>query len=318
MVDFSSKVRGQLYQALKGSFPDAKVTDDDMLALAMCVKSEQDAGGAALPAALQAIDLTPYSSELSSKLAELPDERHYPIARRPGDNNRYYWVTATHARAAPGGFEPFTGELAMVRVTLAQRTPKTFHTAFGTVAPGDHLIDTVYEANQKYATHLGYELSRVDMITPARDVLRFGAISVLFGYKNKTDKKPSCYILEAGTATGQPKVLYLGKKVGEPINTYAGYAPTPFACAQHAYYGILTAQNDDDPDTLSISSREIENGVSQQPYIRVTIKWELQEGGLKNIWPGFLITRAATIVISRQLTGRIPKGCDDIPPPGQG
>lgn len=318
MVTFKSPVKAALYEALKGSFPDAKVSDDDVLALAMCLQAERDAGESALPASLKNIDITPYSADLKSKLAELPEERHYPIARRPGDKNRYYWVTAQHDRDAPSGFAPFTGELAMARVTLPERTPKTFHTAFGTIAPGDHLIDTVFEANQKYAHHLGYEAKRVDLITPARDVLRFGAISVLFGYKNKTDKKPSFYILEAGTATGQPKVLYLGKKIGDPINAYAGYAPTPFACAQHAYYGVLTAKNDDDPDTLSISSREIENGVSQTPYIRVTIKWELQAGGLRNIWPGFLITKAAAIVIGRKLSGKIPKGCDDIPPPGQG
>lgn len=314
MVQFSDEIQQQLYGALKDSFPDTKVTDADMLALAICLQAEKDAGAQDLPAALTCIDLRPYEAALKQKVAELPETGNYAVTRKAKDKGRYYWVTASHIRHTPEGFKPFTGELAMARVTLAARTPTKFHTAFGIISPHDHLIDTVYEANIKYQRHLGYALERVDLITPARDAVRFGAISVLFGYKRATDKKPSCYILEAGTATGQPKVLYLGKKLGQPINAYSGYAPTPFACAQHAYYGTLTAKNNDDPDTLTITSRDVKDGVSQQPYIDVTIKWQLQEGKLKNIWPGFLIAKASAIVLGRVMSKKIPMGCDEEPP----
>lgn len=314
MVQFSQAIQEKLYAALRGSFPDAKISNEDTLALAICLQREKEAGGDSLPQELKDIDLTQYSSELRARAGKYPQEIQYPLAREPGDESRYYWVTASHDRTSPAGFKPFTGELTMARVTLTERTPKVFKTAFGTINPSDHLIDTVYEANQKYERTLGYHLERVDLITPARDGLRFGAISVLFGYKKASDKKPSCYILEAGTATGQPKVLYLGKQIGGPINRYSGYSPTPFACPNHAYYGVLTTQNNDDPDTLTISSRAVENGVSQPPYIKVVIKWELQTGGLKTIWPGFLITRAAAIVLGRQITGKISTDCNDGPP----
>lgn len=285
-----------------------------MEALAVCMKKQRDAGEE-LPDELERIDISLYESELEEQAQKLPMAEAYACPRKSTDKNRYYFIEAKHTRKTPAGFDTFTGELAMARVTLDPTRPKKYRTAFGTVAPGDHLIDTVFEANQKYSSHLGYEIERLDLITPARDGLRFGAISAFLGYKNKTDRVPSCYILEAGTATGQPKVLYLGKAPGASINAYSGYRPTPFACPSHAYWGTLTLQNDDDPKRLLISSREIAGGVSKQPYIEVDIRFELQAGNLKNIWPGFLIARAAGIVLGRSLTKRISTDCSDENPP---
>jgi len=309
MVQFSLSTERQLYQALKGSFPDAKVGDEDMLALAICLRRQKEKEGD-LPPELAAINLDAYADALDVESKKLPDPEVQTLAAAD-DDYRYYWVQADHVRHSPSGFAPFSGELGMVRVSLHPTRPKTYHTAFGTVAPGDHLIDTVYEANQKYSRHLGYELERLDLITPARQGLRFGAISVLLGFKKATDKSPSCYILEAGTATGQPKVLYLGKEIGQAINAYSGYSPTPFACPSHAYLGTLTVKDVDEPDQLKISSRVVQDGVSQQPYIDITITWTLQTGRLKNIWPGFLLARATAIVLGRVLKKTIPTDCDD-------
>jgi hypothetical protein len=314
LIRFQSKTRSQLYQALKKSFPDAKIGSSDMEALAVCMKKQRDAGEE-LPEELSQIDITPYESELEQQAQRLPMAQAYPCARKSTDKNRYYFIEAKHTRKTPGGFDTFTGELAMARVTLDQARPKTYRTAFGAIAPGDHLIDTVFEANQKYASHLGYEIKRLDLITPARDGLRFGAISAFLGYRKKTDRVPSCYILEAGTATGQPKVLYLGKAPGASINAYSGYKPTPFACPNHAYLGRLTLHNGDDPDRLLISSREVVGGVSKQPYIEIDIRFKLQTGELMNIWPGFLIARAAGIVLGRKLSGKISTDCGDDAPP---
>jgi hypothetical protein len=80
--------------------------------------------------------------------------------------------------------------------------------------------------------------------------------------------------------------------------------------------GTLTVKDNDDPDRLQITSRAIDKGVSQQPYIEVDIRWELQSGGLLNIWPGFLIARAAGIVLERQLTKKIATDCDEGTRPG--
>lgn len=312
MINFSQDVEDKLYRAIKSSFPDAKVGEEDLLALAVCVrrakKSNQE-----LPPALSSINLDPYQTALDQQAASLPTSEIESMDH-PQDGHRYYWVEAHHVRHTPAGFAPFTGHLGMARVTLDETRPRKYKTAFGTITPGDHLIDTVYEANQKYSRHLGYEIDRLDLITPAREALRFAAISVLLGYKNKSDRRPSCYILEAGTATGQPKVLYLGKEIGQPINAYSGYSPTPFACPNHAYLGTLTVKNDDDPDQLRISSRVIKDGTSQQPYIDVTIQWDLQTGKLNNIWPGFLLARATAIVLTRAMKKTIPTDCNERSP----
>lgn len=315
MVQFSPVVQRQLYGALKRSFPDARINDEDMVALAICIHREKKKN-APLPSELAAIDLSGVAASIERESQRIPDHEIQTL-EEPDDDYRYYWVEANHVRSTPDGFAPFLGHLTMARVTLDETQPRTYKTALGKISPSDHLIDTVYEANQKYCRHLGYEIDRLDVITPTRQVLRFGAISVMLGYKHKSDKSPSCYILEAGTATGQPKALYLGKEIGKPINSYSGYSPTPFACPNHAYLGTLTVKNDDDPDLLSISARAIKDGKSEQPYINIDIRWTLQTGKVKNIWPGFLIARAAAIVLERVSKHTIPTNCEDQTPGAQ-
>ncbi len=307
MIDFDEKTAGALYAALKTSFPDAKIGPADLTALAACVAAEQARDASALPPALATIELDAYRTALgplSAHVSGAPRVR----AKPPNDETLYYWVEATHTRRTPTGFDPFVGELAMARVTLPTRVPTPFVTAIGDVLPGDHLIDTVFEANQKYAEVLGYELERVDCVTPTREGVRFGAISVMLGYRSVADAAPSCYILEAGTATGQPKVLFLGSTLDATIDAYSGYQPTPFACPTHAYLGHLSMSGDH-PKTLRISSRKVSGGVSQTPYIELNVDFRLQRGEECSIWPGFLIARAATIVLFRELRGKIPKDC---------
>jgi hypothetical protein len=310
MLPLPADIRAQLYQALKSAFPDSQVTDADVMALAVHIDRESQKGAASLPQSLRRIDLSSVKDGLRSISATLPDGNAQPRNAVLTPGLRYYWADATHARVTPSGFDPFVGRLGMVRVTLPQSSPATFHTAFGDVTPGDHLIDTVYEVNQKFQKSLGYPLARVDLITPAREGVRFGAISVALGYKAGSDRLPSCYILEAGTATGQPKVLYLGKRLGEPINAYSGYQPTPFACPSHAYLGTFSVKpGTDEPDRLDISARAIQGGVSQSPYIKVSIQWSLQTGTLENIWPGFLLAKASAIVLERLATHKISTDC---------
>lgn len=309
MITFDKQTRSQLYQAIKTSFPDAQVGPADLVALALCIQQGQASDGQQnVPSEFSNIDLTPYKAKLDAVRGQLPEGAKYTVPRASVDKTRYYWAQATHKRETPNGFEPFVGELAMARVSLPPTTPGRINTAIGTIEPADHLIDTVFEANQKYAKNLGYSLERVDCITPTRQGVRFGAVSVLLGYRKKKDPLPSCYILEAGTATGQPKVLYLGLTIGSTINAYSGYQPTPFACPSHAYLGTFT-MNGDEPKNLHISSRTVTGGVSQQPYIDVSIDFTLQTGAISSIWPGFLIARAASIVLVRKMSGKIPQDC---------
>lgn len=311
MIRFDNKTRANLYGALKEAFPDAKVGDQDLVALGICLRRAR-ARGEGLPPALAQIDLAAYASQLDdvSSDLDLPELERASQTRPSGDETKYYWVEAHHVRKTPDGFEPFSGELAMVRVTLPQTYPKSFSTCIGSVEPGDHLIDTVFEANQKYARYLPQPIGRVDVITPPRQGVRFGAISVLLGYATPESELPFCYILEAGTATGQPKVLYLGRNMDVTINAYSGYQPTPFACPSHAYTGNLTMQGED-PKQLTITSRKVDGGTSQPPYIEIDAQFSVQMGPhVSTIWPGFLIARAASIVLLRNLKGTIDKDCD--------
>jgi hypothetical protein len=312
MVRFDRVTQASLHAALQRVFPDARVKANDLEALAVSLWRARQAGET-LPPDLARIDLSAYSAELSDLSKGLGPNDTASKPQVGPDAYRYYWVQSEHSRLDPPGFEPFVGELAMVRVTLPARTPKTFRTQIGDVEPGDHLIDTLLEANQKYARFLEAPLGRVDLVTPPRQGVRFGAISVLLGYKKPKDPLPFCYILEGGTATGQPKVLYLGKTLGATINAYAGYQPTPFACPSHAYLGKLTLDGDE-PKLLEIAARKVEGGVSQAPYIKIRASFQRQQGSLRSIWPGFLIARAASIVWMRELKGTIVKDCE-LPPP---
>jgi hypothetical protein len=316
MVRLDRATEDKLRGALVRAFPDARARPRDVEALAVCVRRAQEAKEE-LPEELRSLDLSPYADQLRELERTLalssPQALSGPLPA--ADAYRYYWIKSEHQRHKPDGFTPFVGEVAMVRVTLPLRTPRSFQTRIGSVNPDDHLVDTVLEANQKFARFLDAPIGRLDLITPARQGVRFGAVSVLLGYKKPKDPTPSCYILEGGTATGQPKVLYLGRSVGATINAYTGYQPTPFACPSHAYTGRLTLEGDE-PKLLEITSRQVNGGVSQTPYITIRASFQRQLGHVANIWPGFLIARAASIVLMRNAKGTIPRDCD-LPPPEQ-
>jgi len=314
MVRFDRVTQDRLHAALQKVFPEARIRPSEVDALAVALWRAR-AAGEELPPDLARIDLSAYATPLAELSGTLSASAGEVLRAEANDPYRYYWVKAEHARQSPGGFPNFVGELAMVRVSLPARTPKAFKTKIGSVEPGDHLIDTVLEANQKYARFLAAPLGRVDLITPARQGVRFGAISVLLGYKKPRDAQPFCYILEAGTATGQPKVLYLGKTIGATINAYSGYQPTPFSCPNHAYLGKFQLEGDE-PKQLEVAARKIEAGVSQAPYMKLTVRFEREAGAIRSIWPGFLIARAASIVLFREHKGTIAKDCA-LPPPGE-
>ncbi|MET0386321.1 MAG: hypothetical protein ABW321_10205 [Polyangiales bacterium] len=306
-IQLDPNTRRILQQTLQRAFPDAYIHNRDIEALALALHAgNADPGDEGpLPEQLAQLDLQANAAGLADLAKrELPDGAdsdgvtELPYTAEPGV--RYYWVEATHARQT-AGYPAFVGKLPMVRVSLPAFQPQTFVTAIGTVEEGDHLIATVHEANDKFAKDLGYPLRRVDMITPPRQKLRFGAISVLLGYRDGSEL-PSCYILEAGTATGQAKVLYLGKTLDVTINQYTGYKPSPFASPSHAYTGKLTLDHDN-PKLLSVTARAIVDGRSQTPYMRLDARFSEQTGTIRNIWSGLLIARAAAIVAIRQARG---------------
>lgn len=312
-IDLEPGTRRLLENKLREAFPDAHVQPEDVEALALALHEGKAGGGPeSVPPELRNLDFSGCAEQLDELAqAQLPggadNQDVTRVAIPGGDKVRYYWIEATHTRQHPDGFQPFVGQLPMVRVSLPAKDPQPVETAIGTFEPPDHLIATVYEANDKFASALGYPLARVDVITPPRQVLRFGAISVMLGYKDAAGA-PTCFILEAGTATGQAKVVYLGKTLDTKIDRYSGYKPTPFSCPDNAYTGTL-ALNGDSPGTLHVTARKIQGGVSQPPYMDLLAKFYEETTNVRNIWAGLLIARAATIVLARQIRG-IPEGCE--------
>lgn len=310
-IELGPTTRRTLQRALNEAFPDAFVQPADVDAAALALhrrKAEQGLSG--LPRDLAELDFSDCSSQLD-ELARLTGadapEGLTTVERAKDDRLRYYWVEARHMRKHPDNYLPFVGRLAMARVSLPAEHPEMVRTALGSIEPEDHLIATVREANQKFEHNLGKALERVDLITPARRGLRFGAVSVLLGYEDAA-RAPSCYILEAGTATGQPKVLFLGKTIDTTINQYSSYKPTPFSCPDNAYTGSLALEGDS-PSQLIIKARKIIDNQSQPHYMELTASFSEQTTTIRDVWAGWILAEAALIVWARQQRG-LPDGCE--------
>lgn len=313
MSELGSDLHEKLKSTLQDAFPDARIDDSDVEAFALALQQGLPDLDAQLPEELKRLGIGSGDrkvSPLARSVVSGPTDAE-GVTRTPrveGDSLRYYWVESRHDRRDPAGHPPFVGKLAMVRASLPRVEPRRFISAIGTVEPSDHLIATVHEANDKFAAALKYELQRVDVITPPRQFLRFGAVSVMLGYRDAR-AQPSCYILEAGTATGQPKVLYLGRTLDATINRRTGYKPTTFSCSDNAYTGQLTVVGDS-PTVLHITARDIIGNQSKPAYIAITATFTEQKGPIANVWPGLLIARAGLIVASRSLSG-LKNTCED-------
>jgi D-arabinono-1,4-lactone oxidase/FAD binding domain len=231
-----------------------------------------------------------------------------------------YLAQAAHDRVlAMDSTKPFNsafvGHLPTVRVPLPQAlsyTNTTLTTEIGTVDfARDHLAGSVELVGRLYAVELGYTPARVDLVTPARKLgVRFGAIAIYLGYRNESDTSPSFYILEAGLATGQAAMLYLGKTMDTTIVQPSGYLPTPFASPDNTYTGTLLVE-DDQPVQLVVKS----NAPNLPHYIQVTINYT-QVSTSPGIWPGSLtvdaIARVAAIGQAMAVPTGMPRLFEDV------
>ena len=144
----------------------------------------------------------------------------------------------------------------------------------------DHLLGSIDLLASKYAgaEYLGYRPERVDLITPARVAgSRFGAIAVYLGYKKKADKAPSFYMFEAGTASGDAKMIYFSPSFAPIKNATSYYLPTPFVSMRNTYSGYVKmrpAPDEDEPEKLFVESRAVGE---QDPYFTVTVSYERQK-----------------------------------------
>ncbi len=193
----------------------------------------------------------------------------------------------------------FTATLPMVRVSL----PNSFddpdelslQTPIGVVYfKDDHLVGSVSAVNDKYsdAAHLGYSAARVDLITPARkEGARFGAVAIYLGYQNANDASPSFYILEAGLATGESKMIYFGKTLDTTITQPAYYEPTAYASVTDTFVGNIAVVGQDPTDLWVTSQGQTQSS----PFIGVHVKL-VPLNPADNKWPAELTFQAAARV----------------------
>jgi hypothetical protein len=287
-IDFDTGTSAALDAYITSHFPDASTNAAARTGVALALWADNGAG----------INLEAYRSQLSELAAQVGIAQGADSVARamPNGGFRYYDVASTHERITPN-YDPFVGHLSMVRVTLplTNSEVRDIQTGIGTVSVGDHMYRSVQEFKQTYLDAPYSHTTRLDLVTPPRELgLRFGAVSAYLGYTNGS-ATPSFYVLEAGTATGDPKVPFACATIDGSIIAFTGYQPTPFAKKSHVYRGSLQVVGDN-PDVLSITSE----ATAHSPYIQITAKFT-ETTTPNNIWPGFLIVRAAAIVTLRRL-----------------
>ena len=161
-----------------------------------------------------------------------------------------YELEATHTRREPIE-SGFTGHCQSVRVSLPM-TPVASDSYIGTfigkVEASDHLLFSVEAVREFYERTFGKapKLERVDLITGARFLgRRFSPVSVYLGYSQAEHSDLPCfYILEGGSASGQPKALYAAKDMSAAIHQKAGFSFTPLTCSNNWYQGGLEMRAD--------------------------------------------------------------------------
>lgn len=209
----------------------------------------------------------------------------------------YYVAHATHERfQAP--YSKFTGHVPMVRLPLpltgiAGQVPDLI-TPGGSILAADRLFPSVevMGAHLRSDPRMGYVPERVDLITPPRiQGARFAAIALYLGYKQRSDRAPSFYVLEAGLATGQPRMRYLGPTMDAVIAEQTRYQPTSFSARWHWYRGTLEMRTDDPNEPYKVGVQSFLSTPPQDQYIGVTVRYQRQSAP-DTTWPYFLLIQA--------------------------
>ena len=285
-IKFDASTTKAIDQYIKTNFPDVEnINTASRTGVALALWAEKS----------QSVKLKKYDKKLSVIAGQLGlSKGKYSAYRKKQEGVfRYYNVDSRHVRLIPK-MAVFTGKLSMVRVTLPKTKGVDFQTDIGSVLQRDHLYRSIKEFKKTYPEKPYNQTTRLDLITPPREHgVRFGAISVYLGYTKKS-KKPSFYVLEAGTAIGEPKVPFVCDEIGGQIIAFSDYKPTPFANKSNIYVGTLTGAGDS-PKVMSMTSRRN----NQKPYIEVKATFK-ETKKPRNIWPGFLITAAAMLVMKRR------------------
>ena len=212
---------------------------------------------------------------------------------------KYYDCIAEHFRTQTekphSGFE---GLLPQVRVSLPEQRPADSllaRTAIGYVWTQDHLLGSISEVRARMQQRYGAayaDITRVDLISPARMGGRFGAIGLYLGYRNHS-AVPSFYALEAGLATGAAVRLYTVPDMGKINKEPTAYLPTPFVELSNVYDGTMTV-NADEPVSLVVESYRKQGSAFVGPRVRVTVHYEQRTAAtVTKLNPGDITLMAA-------------------------
>ena len=215
--------------------------------------------------------------------------------------HKIYAITVRHHRTKPFAAD-WVGHCQSVRVTLPRTRAEAqpIWTHLGVVKAADHLLFSIEELVEGYATRFGARptIGRLDLVTGARhyDLDRFSPVSVFLAYEHATDEQASFYVYESGSAQGKPAVLYYAPTMGATIHDSAGFQFTPFACATNWYTGkLIMNRTKTEPSVVSISISQERDG--QRHYLELTASYEVVEPG-KVVWPVALQIQAALRVFA--------------------
>lgn len=215
----------------------------------------------------------------SPALAFLPDApTRWSPAQAPVEQGvfQYYDTTAEHMRSQhEKPHSGFVGLLPQVRITLPELPPTDSvlaRTAIGFVFAQDHLFTSTSAVRSQMTQRYGAayaDITRVDVISPARLGSRFGAIGMYLGYRAH-HALPSFFVLEAGLATGPAVRLFFSPSMNKISKAPTAYLPTPFVELSNTYDGTLI-MNGDHPNMLIVESfREPRSAVGARVHVTVT------------------------------------------------
>ena len=214
-----------------------------------------------------------------------------------------YTLQAKHSRSKPIE-SVFTGRCQSVRATLPVNPAGTdafIGTWIGTVEARDHLAFSILEVLDLYEREFTVRpvVGRVDLITGARfRGRRFSPVSIYLAYPSTSPTaKPLFYMLEGGSAAGQPKAMYFARTMGDECKATADFSFTPFACAKNWYEGGMSMDpSNADPACVYLTIAQTRDG--RHEYMKLVVDYERDQRMRRVIHPFELQVEAAIRVMA--------------------
>lgn len=245
----------------------------------------------------------------------LPLEEGFPVSKSPSGKEDprlvgYWLARGTHHRTSPIESK-FPVQLGFVEVSVCDGWEgNPIETEIGTMYAGDHKLYSLQVAKD-YLKDVSAALQikvppldRVHVISLARSGgARFGAIGVYLFYA-EGEKKPFSYVLEAGMATGESRVLYFGPDFHLPILRRSFYKPTPFSDPSYKYRGLVTLSELGEIEKLLVEAQKTDKDPA---HIRIEIDYTpVPAKDAPNVFPAMLTIQAACRVAAIAEASGVP------------